>query len=409
MSLMLWISVAAFISTGIVAVFMLTGNESGLPNSGPVLQWERFWGGSETEEGKGIYISEQHIYVSGCTDSPNLEGTSMVLLKYDLSGSEIWSKTWGGYHYDRATRLYVSDNNIYVAGWTHSYADDPVGDLEADAVILKYDPSGNLQRFMRWGNYPGYSGSDGFNDVFVVDNDIYAVGSSEFGWGNPVLLLQKYNAAGNLIWTEFWGPRGHRNIHTYALGIAVLRNEIYVVGATEVAKGNLDGLIVKYDPEGNLMWERTWGGSKHEACCGVAILGTDIYVVGYTNSFGAGGYDVVLLKYGPEGNLMWERTWGGTKNEAGRDIFISDDCLYVVGNTRSFGAGEHDVLILKTDLSGDPIWYETWGGARRDIGRDLFILENDIYVVGDTQSFGDGERDIFLLKYTERKAHHNLP
>ncbi|HIC92330.1 MAG TPA: hypothetical protein EYP21_09795 [Syntrophaceae bacterium] len=393
----------------IAAVFIVTGNASTLSSSGPVLQWERFWGGSKTEEGKGIYISEKHIYVSGSTDIPDLEGTFTVLLKYDLSGSEIWSKIWGGYHYDRATRLYILDNNIYVAAWTHSYADDPVGDLEADAVILEYNPSGNLQRCMSWGNYPGYSGSDGFNDVFAVDKDIYAVGSSEFSWGNPVSLLQKYNVAGNLMWTRFWGPRGRQNMHTYALGIAISGNEIYVVGATEITKGNLDGFILKYDSEGNLIWEKTWGGSKHEACCGVATLGTYIYVVGYTNSFGAGGYDVVLLKYDSEGNLIWEKTWGGSKNEAGRDIFISDNCLYVVGNTKSFGVGEHDALILKIDLSGNPIWYETWGGAYCDVGRSLFVLGKDIYVVGDTESFGAGERDIFLLRYTEKKAHHNLP
>jgi len=389
----------------IVAVFVVTGNASDLPNSGPVLQWERFWGGRETEEGKGIYISEEHIYVSGSTDISDLEGTFTVLLKYDLSGSKIWGKSWGGYHYDQATRLYVSDNNIYVAAWTHSYADDPVGDIEADAVILKYNPSGNLQRCMSWGNRPGYSGSDGFNDVFVVGEDIYAVGSSEFGWSNPVSLLQKYNAAGNLIWSRFWGPRGRRDIHTYALGIAVSGNEIYVVGATEITKGNLDGFILKYDPEGKLIWERTLGGSKHDTCCGVAILGTDIYVVGYTNSFGAGGYDVVILKYDPKGKLIWKKTWGGSKNEAGRSIFISDNCLYIVGNTRSFGAGEHDALVLKTDLSGNPMWYKTWGGACRDVGRDLFVLGKDIYVVGDTQSFGAGKRDIFLLRYTEKKTH----
>jgi hypothetical protein len=68
----------------------------------------------------------------------------------------------------------------------------------------------------------------------------------------------------------------------------------------------------------------------------------NVYVAGGTNSFGAGGYDVLLLKYGPAGNLLWQKTWGGTGDEWANALKIGpDNCLYVAGVTTSFGAGSY--------------------------------------------------------------------
>ena len=314
-------------------------------------QWAKFWGGSEDEHGKGIFISNGNIYVSGSTWSFGAGTNDALLLKYDLSGNEIWNKTWGGSHCDGANRVHISDGNIYVAGSTHSFAYDPVGDLEGDAVILKYSPSGNLLWYSTWGNYPGYSGADSFNDVFVVGNDIYAAGLSEFGWGNRVLLLQKYDADGNLVWTRFWGPVGSgwpNGLRTVGQQLVVLGSDIYVVGYTQSVMGApYDAVLIKYDSSGNLIWNRTWGGTDNEVAYGVAVSGTDIYVVGYTNSSGAGGYDVFLLKYDSAGNLLWNTTWGGSEDDFGYDIFISSNSMYIAGSTKSFGAGGVDAFVLK--------------------------------------------------------------
>jgi len=381
---------------------------SGAEPSMPVFQWSKFWGGSADEYGVGIGISGGDIYVSGETRSFGAGDNDALLLKYDLTGNFAWSRTWGGSLGDTAGRLHISDDNIYVAAWTYSYANDPVGGLEPDTALLKYNPSGALLWYKTWNNYPGYSGWDVFYDVFAVGNDIYAVGSTQPSWNSNILLLQRYDADGNLIWSQFWGPIGV-NIGTQGSRVVVSGDGIYVAGITEVVDGNQDALIMRYDPAGNLIWSRTWGGSGYEGASGVVVSGNDIYVVGTTSSFGAGKYDVFLLKYDSSGNLMWDKTWGGSEDDEAADMFISNNYLYVAAGTKSFGAGDRDAVILKTDLSGNPIWYETWGGTVDDFAYGLYVLGNDIYVTGYTRSFGSGGQDVFFLKYTEEGPIINNP
>jgi hypothetical protein len=366
------------------------------------LQWERFWGGSGDDSGNGIFVSGGNIYVSGSTTSFGAGREDLVVLKCDLSGKVIYDNILGGTSLDIGRKVYVSDSNIYVAGIT--------GSVWQNAAILKFDSYCNLVWSKFWGcpDYPG--GYDNMNDLFVVGDDIYCVGDTEFGWGNPRLFLQRYDTEGDLKWTRFWGPRGY-NVHTISRGITVSGSDIYVAGYTERAPGAdspWDALIMRYDTSGDLIWSRTWGGAGHEFAYGISVLGNDVYVVGYTNSYGAGEYDIFLLKYDSAGNLIWYKTWGGSEEDLGYEICISNGHIYVAGTTKSFGASGYDAVTLKTDLSGNPIWYETWGGTAEDIARDLHVLGNEIYVVGDTTSFGSGERDIFLLKRAAFQYHFRI-
>lgn len=360
-----------------------------------ILRWERFWGGVRDEKGWGISVSGEYIYVSGRTMSFGAGEDDAVILKYDLSGTLIHDTTWGGSTFDVGHKVHVSDGNVYVAGTTWSFG-------YQNAFLLKFDSDCNLLWDRLWG-YPYYGGYENFFDVFVVGDDVYCVGEAEIGWGNPLLLLQRYDTYGNLQWSSLWGPKGP-NVHTSGRGITVSGNDIYVVGWTESTPGPVapyDALIQKYDTSGNLIWSRTWGGAGGDFAYDVSVLGNDVYVVGYTNSYGVGGDDIFLLKYDSAANLIWYKTWGGIKEDLGYEICISNGHIYVAGTTKSFGAGGYDAVTLKTDLSGNPIWYETWGGTADDEAHSIYVADNEIYVVGDTTSFGSGGKDIFLLKYAE--------
>ena len=112
-------------------------------------------------------------------------------------------------------------------------------------------------------------------------------------------------------------------------------------------------------------WAHTWGGASADSVSGIAVdpASGAIYATGSTSSFGAGGVDVLLLKYDSSGSLVWSRTWGGPGNESGNSVAVDGlGNVYVVGSTDSFGAGWYDALILKFDRSGNLLWSRTWGG-----------------------------------------------
>lgn len=110
-------------------------------------------------------------------------------------------------------------------------------------------------------------------------------------------------------------------------------------------------------------WAHTWGGSGDDELAGVAAdRNGNVSVAAYTGSFGAGGSEVVLLKYTPSGTLVCRQTWGGSHNDVGRDVAVnpSDGSMYVAGWTESSPSGNKDVLLVKFDNNCNFIWAQSW-------------------------------------------------
>lgn len=139
-------------------------------------------------------------------------------------------------------------------------------------------------------------------------------------------------------------------------------------------------------------WAHSWGGGGADTGNAVARDSNgNIYVVGSTNSSGAGGYDVLLLKYAADGTLLWRRTWGGTGDEFGSGIVVdANGNSYIAGSTSSFGAGWFDALILKFDTNGKFQWARTWGGGSFDRAYDIvFDSGGNLALAGEAYSLGN--------------------
>jgi uncharacterized delta-60 repeat protein len=219
----------------------------------------------------------------------------------------------------------------------------------------------------------------------------------------PVLFSSKPAQAAQggpaVIWQQTWGG----NNYEQASGLAVdSGGNIYSTGVTTTyGLGIGDVFLLKYNGNGTLLWQRTWGGVGNDVGTGVAVNSSgDVYVTGYTNSSGAGGFDAILLKFNSAGSLVWQRSWGGRGNDYGYGIALdARGGVYVSGETTSLGAGGSDAFVLKTDASGNLLWARTWGGNGDDSGRSIATDSlGSIYVAGYTQSFGAGYPSAFLLK-----------
>jgi hypothetical protein len=240
--------------------------------------------------------------------------------------------------YDVASSVQqTSDGGYIVAGWTN---------LVNGALLIKTDMSGDVQ----WAK----------SYRIAYDNVAYSVQQTSDGG---------YIVAG---WTNFWSG-GH----------------------------NYDAFLIKTNASGNVQWAKTYGGTNNDSAYSVQQTSDGGYILaGVTYSFGAGGGDAFLIKTNASGNVQWAKTYGG----AGIDKFISvqqtsDGGYIAVGYTSSFGAGGYDVFLVKTDANGNIIWAKTYGGWNNDIASSVRQTSDGGYIVaGTTWSFGTGNGDVFLIK-----------
>ncbi len=335
----------------------------------PTAIWVRTLGGINFDDGHGLAAdSSGNIYVTGKTESFGAGGSDVFLLKYSPSGSLVWQRTWGGNVTDVGRSVAVdASGSIYVTGSTFSFA----GGLNEDAFLLKFNSTGDLQWEKTW----GASKAD-FGLSVAVDSTgaAYVTGStSSFGAGGEDTFLLKFNSTGDLVWQRTWG--GSKVDEAFAVA-AYSSSNIYVAGSTaSFGAGAKDALLLKFDSAGNLLWQRIWGGSANDTAHGLALDSSgNVYLTGFTNSWGAGSSDVFLLKFDPSGNLVWQKTWGGIDFDDGRGVAVdASGRVYVTGITTSFGAGRDDVLLLKFDASGRLTGQTTWGGIGTDDGLGIAV------------------------------------
>jgi len=149
------------------------------------------------------------------------------------------------------------------------------------------------------------------------------------------------------------------------------------------------------------LWTKTFGGSADEECFSLQMTQDGGYILsGYSESFGAGDKDVWLIKTDADGDTTWTKTHGGTGEDVGNCVQqTSDDGFIVAGYTRSFGAGQRDVWLLKTDADGDTAWTKTFGKSGHDHGFSVQQTGDGGYIItGDTFSDASGSLDLWLIK-----------
>ncbi len=165
--------------------------------------------------------------------------------------------------------------------------------------------------------------------------------------------------------------------------------------------GNSDMYLVKVDSSGNYLWSRSYGGSFTDVGMHVEQTPDKGYIfLGYTDSYGAGGYDIYLVKTDSIGDTLWTKTYGGLNWEIGHELVQTfDGGFAIIGETFSYGAGGSDVYLIKTDISGDSLWTKTYGGLADDFGRSIKeTLDSGFIIAGGTESYDLGKGDAYLIK-----------
>jgi hypothetical protein len=168
--------------------------------------------------------------------------------------------------------------------------------------------------------------------------------------------------------------------------------------------GRGDVRVAKLNKNGDLIWDKTFGGSENDEAH--SIIQTDdggYAVTGFTVLEDTGDRDFWVIKLDKDGNKVWDRTFGGTSEEWANSIIQNKNGNYMVaGWTKSMGAGKTDVWIVKLNKNGDLIWDKTFGGSENDEAHSIIQTEDGGYaVVGWTKSKGAGNADVWIIKLDE--------
>lgn len=300
-----------------------------------------------------------------------------------------WNITWGGIESDTGRRIAVdAGGNIYVAGYTSSY-----GEGLSDVCLIKYNSSSILQWNKTWGGPLNDFGHD-----LTIDNEgnIYVTGYTHgFGVDNEDLCLIKFDSNGDIIWNETYGGSGIDKTN----GVAVdSESNVYIVGQTNSFGSNYDIWLLKYNKTGHLQWNETWDGGASDYGEDIIIHSdSNILVTGYTY-FGSYS-EVCLINYDTTGTQLWNTTWGVINHQKGRGLAMDDsENIYITGE--KYGSGYWDIFLAKFDSSGGHLWNITWGGDNEDNAADIIIDgKNYIWIAGSTKSFGAEANDVFLAQY----------
>jgi hypothetical protein len=202
---------------------------------------------------------------------------------------------------------------------------------------------------------------------------------------------------GNKLWEKTFGGSGL----DWGSSVQQTRDGGFILVGTTTSFGAGDVWLIKTDANGNKQWEKTFGGSNVDS--GWSVQQTSdggFIIVGNTASFGARWGDVWLIKTDADGNKLWDRTFGGSDWDWGFSVQqTSDGGFILVGETTSFGAGEADVWLIKTDADGNKLWDRTFGGSDWDWGFSVQqTSDGGFIIVGATRSFGAGDYDVLLIK-----------
>jgi len=357
--------------------------------------WSQTYGGADQEVAYSLVEASDGGYaLAGYTYSFGAGYADFWLVKTDNYGNMEWSRTYGGAGSDRAHSLVeTSDGGYAIAGYTGSF-----GAGDSDFWLVKTDANGNME----WNQTYGGAESDcAYSLVEASDGGFALAGYTySFGSGKDDFWLVKTDRYGNMKWNRTYG--GEKFDGASSL-VAASDGGYAIVGGKDrgICSGG-DFWLIKTDAYGNMEWNRTYDLLWDHAN---SVVETSDGGYAITGTYGFFTYYSWFVKTNEYGHKEWDKNYGGLQNYteyAYSVVETSDGGFALAGKTDSFGAGGFDFWLVKTDANGNMEWNQTYGGVESDIAYSLIETSDGGYAIaGYTGSFGAGDSDFWLVKTDE--------
>ncbi len=475
-----------------------TAAYEGILTIDPVLEWGTYFGGSETDRAEDVATDPYgNVYITGRTNSlaniattgahqdtfaggSQAGGAEAFLSKFNRDGRCLWSTYYGGERIDVGVGVVCdTTRHIYMAGYTNSGSGIATSGVHQpakagsatsyDAFLVKFDTAGRRI----WGTYYGGTGADGNTSIGAACDEqgyIYLTGNTQSASGiassngyittrpgGHDMFLARFKPDGTIDWSTYYGGAGNDYGVDAAVGTA---GDVYVAGYTQSDNGIAtagthqqhyggvrDAFLVKFSPQGQLLWGTYYGGDNYDEAItvtcdhtgNVLMAGTNLSDTGIATTgshqpaiteqtYGEG----FCVKFTPDGQRIWGTYYGGDRVDGITAVTTGpDNRIYLAGETKSASgittpdgyqpqmAGTtpeiNSGFIIKMDSAGRRIWGTYYGGVDHDVitGIALDALYN-LYIAGAAKSgslittpnsyqpaHGGGDNDAFLVRFSD--------
>jgi regulation of enolase protein 1 (concanavalin A-like superfamily) len=311
----------------------------------------------------------------------------MWLVKTDANGVATWNQSYGGIGSDSASALVqTTDGGFALAGYTSSYG---AGGL--DMWLVKTDANG----VPTWNQSYGGTGREiAYALIQTVDGGFALAGYTDsFGADGRDMWLVKTDANGVATWNQSYGGTGGDSasalVQTVDGGFALAGEITKFFGAYYCSQRDM--WLVKTDANGVPIWNQSYGGTGADSAFAlVQTVDGGFALAGFTESFGAAGEgDMGLVKTDANGVLTWNQSYGGTEHDSASALIQTvDGGFALAGFTESFGAGGYDMWLVKTDANGVPTWNQTYGGTEEEFASALIQTADGGFALAGSSKFG---------------------
>ena len=382
-------------------------------------------GGSKNESAQSVVSTPDGGFaVLGYTQSmdgdilnKSNESFNYWLVKFDASGNQQWQKNYGGSNDDIGQCIIATNDGGYAILGSSKSSD---GDASSNAGyndfwVLKLTSTGEIL----WEKSFGYSGADNaFSIAQTTDGGYILSGvldvTASNGEGNNRLMqrhaggdywILKLSPSGDMLWSRYFGGTFTDTAYD---AIESSDGSILVVGSSDSNdtdvnnnKGSYDFWVLKLSAHGELMWEKSYGGSEIDEARAISKTSDgNFIIVGDTRSNDQdvsqnnGAADIWVLKINSNGAILWGKNYGGAGFDGVQSIHKTQNDAYIIaGNSRSNDGnltqnnGQNDAWIFKINTTGELQWQTTVGGTQVDLLTDVTTLSNGtIIAVGKTNS-----------------------
>ena len=422
-----------------------TNDDSSSITTEETINLMRTFGGTKNDSAQSVVATADGGYaVLGYTQSNDGDITDKLdesfdywVIKFNAEDEVQWQKTYGGTADDRGRNIIqTQDGGFAIIGFSFSNDGDVSNNAGLqDFWLVKLDANGTIT----WEKSFGYQGADSGISVIQTNDqgyllsgilDVTASGGSGNSSRSSATLhaggdywVLKLSALGDLQWSKFFGG----NFTETPQGIIQTDDNSFIIAGgsdsadTDISNniGSYDFWIIKISNTGDLIWEKSFGGDQIDEARAIVKSGDGNFIVaGDTRSTNNdiasnnGAADLWLIKITPNGDLLWEKTIGGSSFDVARSIVRSQDSgFFLAGSSRSSDGdvsknkGQNDAWVIKVDANGDLQWETTVGGSNIDFAYGIAQLaDNSIIAVGDsTSNDGDiienkGFTDLLVIK-----------
>lgn len=354
-----------------------------------------------------LQTSDNGYLLTGATTASVAGFIDAVVMKMDSAGNILWTNAYGRGDFDQLTcAVQTFDGNFVCAG---SATDSSI--YGRDVLVMKIDHTGNILWSKRYGTTgTDYASSlDGL--IQTADSGLVVVGITNnlTGVFNNDPFIMKLNSNGDTLWTKGLSNQFNELFSS----VKQTPDGGYIVTGRSNSFGNFvtDALLVKFDADGNIQWQKRYSGTAWEEAQAVSVTNNGYVVAGSTTTFGAGGYDAMVFKTDTLGNLLWSTAIGGTGPDAMYGMVQTPDSGFVItGQTESFNAhrllsgnkvmatDSAEIFSFKLNALGDTVWCYGFGGYVIDesygIGQ---TTDGRIMIAGQSYSFGDSLQGVVII------------